>query len=152
MVVVHGPKATRCQRELAEMPVQHVVNESWENGVASSLRAGVRALPEHCRGVLILLCDQPLIEPAHLGRLLDAWVKDPSRIIAAHYGGIHGVPAIFPRRCFDELLNLTGDSGARPLLDAHGDELYTVPLEEAGLDIDTKADFEALLRGKLLSG
>lgn len=152
VVVVHGPKASRCQRELAGMPVKHVVNESWETGMASSLRAGVRALPDQCRGVLILLCDQPLIETAHLGQLLDAWAEDTSRIVVAHYGDVHGVPAIIPRRYFDELLNLSGDSGARPLLDAHREELCTVPLEEAGLDIDTQADFEALLRGRLLSG
>jgi xanthine dehydrogenase accessory factor len=152
VVVVHGPKASSCQRELAGMPVKHVVNENWETGMASSLRAGVGALPDQCRGVLILLCDQPLIETAHLGRLLDAWTEDTSRIVVAHYGDVHGVPAIIPRRCFDELLNLSGDSGARPLLDAHREELYTVPLEEAGLDIDTQADFEALLRGRLLSG
>ena len=152
VVVVHGPKATSCQRELAGLPVQHVVNENWENGMASSLRAGIRALPDQCGGALIMLCDQPLIEIAHLGRLLEAWCEDTSRIVTAHYGGVHGVPAIIPRRCFDELLNLGGDSGARPLLDAHGEELYAVPLDEAGLDIDTQADFEALLRGKLLSG
>jgi CTP:molybdopterin cytidylyltransferase MocA len=152
VVVVHGPKATSCQRELAGMPVQHVVNENWETGMASSLRAGIKALPDQCGGALIMLCDQPLIETAHLGQMLDAWSGDTSRIVVAHYGGVHGVPAIIPRRCFDELLDLSGDRGARPLLDAHREELCAVPLEEAGLDIDTPADFEALLRGRLLSG
>ena len=152
VVVVHGPKAVRCQRELAELPVQHVINDSWENGIASSLRAGIRALPPHCRGVLILLCDQPLIRPEHLHGLLQAWAEDPSRIVAAGYADDVGAPAVFPAHCFDALRALSGDMGARQMLHRHRDVLCTIPMQEAALDIDTQADYEALLRNSLTSG
>jgi xanthine dehydrogenase accessory factor len=152
VVVVHGPKATRCQREIAGLEVENMVNEEWESGMASSLKAGLKSLPPDCPGALILLCDQPLIEAAHLDRLIEAWCEDPSRIAAAHYAGGHGVPAIIPRRYFQELLKLTGDSGAKPLLAAKEGEITAVALEEAELDIDTQADYEALLTRKLSSG
>lgn len=152
VVVVHGPKATKCRRELAELDVRHVDNEEWDSGMGSSLRAGIRALPEDCRGVLILLCDQPMIEAGHLETLIAAWCEQPERIIAAQYGDGLGVPAIFPAAYFDALRRLTGDSGAKPLLTANADEVVQVPLQEAALDIDTQADYENLLTRKLSSG
>lgn len=152
VVVVHGPKATRCQREIADLDLENVVNEAWESGMASSLQAGLRALPPDCRGILILLCDQPLIEVDHLEQLIDAWCEDPSRIAAARYAGGHGVPAIIPRRYFEDLLKLAGDSGAKPLLAARSGEITAVALEEAELDIDTQADFASLLTRKSSSG
>lgn len=152
VVVVHGPKATKCRRELAELKIRHVDNEDWDSGMASSLRAGMRALPDDCRGVLILLCDQPMIEAAHLERLITAWREQPERIAAAQYGDGLGVPAIFPASYFDALRRLTGDSGAKPLLSANAGDIVKVPLQEAAFDIDTQADYETLLTRKLSSG
>jgi len=152
VVVVHGPKATKCRRELAGLEISQVDNEEWHSGMASSLQAGIRALPRECRGVLILLCDQPLVETAHLENLIEAWCAQPERIAAAAYAGGAGVPAIFPARLFDELCRLAGDHGAKPLLESHAADVVTVPLEEAAFDIDTQADYEKLLMRKLSSG
>lgn len=152
VVVVHGPKATKCRRELAGLDVSHVDNEEWHSGMSSSLQAGIRALPPDCRGVLILLCDQPLIESADLERLAQAWCAQPERIAAAAYAGGAGVPAIFPAHLFDEMCRLAGDSGARSLLDTHAADVVGVPLENAAFDIDTQADYEKLLTRKLSSG
>lgn len=150
--VVHGPKPTKCQRELASFTVRHVVNERWESGMASSLRAGISALPGDCRAALVMLCDQPLVGSAQLGRLLAAWAEDPDRIVAAAYGETLGVPAIFPRRFFPELLELRGDRGARAVIEAHRAEVTAVPLPEAALDIDTQDDYAALLTGRAPAG
>lgn len=151
LIVVHGPKATKCQREIAGVPAENIVNEDWQAGISLSLKMGLKRLPEQCRGVLVMLCDQPLIQEHHLEQLIDTWLQNPEGIVAGRYEETCGVPAIFPRRLFDELLALNGDAGARSLLAERHAEVTAIPLEEAAMDIDTQADYETLLREMLLS-
>lgn len=145
VIVVHGPKAKKCQREIETLPVTHVVNDNWESGMSTSLRAGIRALPPQCGAVLVLLCDQPLIGAKELKKLSAAWLKNNNSIIASAYSGIIGVPAIFPAEYFPELLKVTGDNGAKSVIDAHKDKVQSVELPEAGMDIDTQEDYSAVL-------
>lgn len=152
LIVVHGPKPTKCQREIAAIPAVNVVNEDWQAGMATSLNVAIHRLPEECSGVLILLCDQPLIRKHHLEQFIEIWVKDPEGIVAAEYAGTRGVPAIIPRRFFDELRSLHGDNGAKSVIRNHASDVTAVTLEEAAVDIDTQSDYESLLRRKLLSG
>lgn len=145
VVVVHGPKPTKCQRELGGFNVRHVINEHWESGMALSLKTGLRALPEDCTGALVLLCDQPLLRPERVLRLAQVWQRQPERIVASAYAGTRGVPAIFPRRLFGDLRKLTGDRGARSLLEAHAADVVDVDLPEAAVDIDTQDDYASLI-------
>ncbi len=153
VIVVHGPKATKCQREIAGLSVTNIVNEEWQSGgMAMSLKTALDRLPDDCRGVMVLLCDQPLIEDHHIERMIEAWLNEPERIVAGEYDGTFGVPAIFPRRYFKQLRSLYGDKGAKSLLLSNAADVTGIPLEEAAVDIDTQADYEALLRRQLLSG
>jgi len=97
-----------------------VYNDRWEQGIAGSIHAGLHALatiaPE-ADGVLLMTCDQPRLTAAHLHALLDAFTAVKAESIAASfYSGTLGVPAIFPRSVFPQLLELRGDQGARKLL------------------------------------
>jgi xanthine/CO dehydrogenase XdhC/CoxF family maturation factor/CTP:molybdopterin cytidylyltransferase MocA len=145
VIVVHGPKPTKCQRELNSFDVRHVLNEHWEHGMALSLKCGLRALPPEAAGVLVLLCDQPLLRPERVAQLAELWQHEPERIVASAYHGGHGVPAIFPRRLFPELLKLAGDRGARAVIDAHLPEVLEVEMPEAAVDIDTQEDYASLI-------
>ncbi len=146
VIVVHGPKPTKCQRELSGFDVKHVINENWESGMALSLKTGIRALPENCTGALILLCDQPLLRQERVAQLADLWQHQPDKIVASSYAGAHGVPAIFPRRVFAELRKLTGDRGARSLIDGQRENVLEVDMPEAAVDIDTQDDYAALIK------
>ncbi len=121
-----------------------LVNREWREGIASSLRAAVRALPGACDGVLVLLADQPLVAAPALNRLISAWRRRPRRIVASQYEGVTGVPAIFPRWCFSELCALRGDQGARALMMRHADHLTRLALPEAAVDIDQPEDLLSL--------
>ena len=145
VVVVHGPKPTKTRRELSGFDITHVTNESWESGMALSLKTGLRALPANCTGVLVLLCDQPLLRKDRVAQLMELWQHQPDRIVASAYAGAHGVPAIFPQRMFAELLKLTGDRGARAVIDAHPEEVLEVDMPEAAVDIDTQDDYASLI-------
>lgn len=147
-IVVHGPKATKCQREIAEFHATSVVNEYWEYGVASSLKLGIRSLPADASAALIILCDQPLVRAPQLQALIERWTGSREKIVAGAYGGTVGVPAIIPRKFFAELMELAGDHGAKSVLSAHERDVLQVPLPEAEMDIDTQDDYTRILTRK----
>jgi molybdenum cofactor cytidylyltransferase len=119
-----------------------VVNRNWEEGIASSIRAGVERLPGSCNAVMLMLGDQLGVTGADLKRLADAWRRQPQYIVAAQYSGATGVPAIFPRSEFGALLQLRGDRGAQALLRRAPERVITVPLAGGALDIDTPEDLQ----------
>jgi len=118
---------------LVDLPIALVDNVFWAEGVASSIRAGV-AWAEPADSVVLLTCDQVLLDPAHLRALIRA--SEEGRLAASRYDGVLGVPAVFPRAYFPVLLALSGDRGAQPLLEP------AVPVDwPAGArDLDTEAD------------
>jgi len=112
-------------------------------GLSSSIAVGVGAAKTlGVDGVVLMTCDQPALTDAHLHAL----IAEPSEPAGSAYAGRVGVPAYFPARSFDALLNLQGDAGARELLCRE----RSVPNEALALDIDTPADLDRardLLRG-----
>lgn len=112
--------------------VGRVENPSFAEGIASSIRAGVRAAGE--TRVLLMLCDQPLITASHLRALLA--VDAP--VVATGYGGTAGVPAVFAPEVVPELLALEGDRGAKSVIVSH--EAAVVPFEPAAVDVDRPED------------
>jgi len=122
-----------------------VINEGWRSGVASSLTAGIAALLEHGEldGFLVTLVDQPKIGAAALQRLIDAF-DDGHRIVASSYAETIGVPAIFGKEFADELLKLTGDTGAKQFLLDDPDRVTLVEMPEAEMDIDTVNDIDGM--------
>jgi molybdenum cofactor cytidylyltransferase len=146
VVVVTGAHADAVAASLQDYPVELVHNPDWRSGVGKSLADGVRVL--HGRGatgVLVMLCDQPLVLESDLLRLADAWQDAPDIPAAALYHGTAGVPAIFPSTYFEQLTELVGDTGARALL--RGQNACTiVDMPRAAIDIDTAEDIGSLRR------
>jgi CTP:molybdopterin cytidylyltransferase MocA len=138
--VVLGARSAQLAGLLEGLPGKAVINPQWQEGIGSSIRAGVASLPADCAGVLMLLADQAAVTTEDLERLVSAWAEEPSRIVAASYGGRTGVPALFPRRCFPALGMLQGDTGARALLRQDPERVRAVPMPHAALDIDTPED------------
>ncbi len=141
------------QRELISASVAFkdavlVFNENWEKGIASSIHAGLRALDMHPGGlsaVLILSCDQPHLGAHHLLTMLQTFTASPEPVIvASSYADTLGVPAIFPRPVFPQLLALRGDKGARAILLDPPCPLSAVPFTGGEIDIDVPADLEHL--------
>ena len=128
-----------------------VTHARWRDGLASSLTAGLDALgalEQHdggvpSDGVLLTVCDQPLVDATALGQLLTAFTGRAA-IVAAAYAGTVGVPAVIGRDHLDALRVLAGDGGAGRWLRAHPSLITPVPLPAAALDVDTAADVERL--------
>ena len=143
-VLVVGAEWQRVVEECrTEVPFV-VRNERYESGMASSIACGIRSIKPVADAVLILLADQPLITIDHLSSLQEAWLMSPASIVATQFDGTSGPPVIFPASCFDALLTLQGDRGARSIIENNEDTVVKVAFEDAAIDIDTPEDLERL--------
>ncbi len=118
VIVVTGFEAERVGRALAGLPVNLVHNAGFAEGMATSLAAGIAAVPEGVDGAVICLGDMPLIKNDVINALIDAYAPENNRTIAVPvHAGRRGHPVLWARRYFVDLQHLTGDSGARGLLE-----------------------------------
>lgn len=146
VVVVLGADAERIRPRLEDLAVLIVENPQWQEGVASSLRAGVGAITcdaPQARGLIVMLADQPRLPAAHLTRIEAAQRASSRTIVATDYGDHLGPPAYFGRQHFPSLQALRGDVGARELLRAFAVESIAMPAG-AGPDLDSPADYARL--------
>jgi CTP:molybdopterin cytidylyltransferase MocA len=148
VVCVLGANHTVIRESFQSGPATVVVNNQWQTGIASSIHSGLHAIENaapNAVGVMILTCDQPRITAEHLRSLIETFAAQtkPS-ILASTYAGVTGVPALFPRAVFSELLALRGDKGARALLREPSCPLISLPLEGGEIDIDQPGDLPLL--------
>jgi CTP:molybdopterin cytidylyltransferase MocA len=146
VVVVLGAHAELVAPTLQGLAgVTAVVHEGWRAGLASSLAAGVGVLlaGPPCDAVLVTLADQPLVDARALRRLVAAFSPE-RRIVAAGYSDTVGVPALFGWEHAAALAALTGDAGAGSWLRRRRDEVTSVALDAAALDVDVPADVARL--------
>jgi molybdenum cofactor cytidylyltransferase len=150
VVVVLGSRAERVRAPISGRPVLTVLNPDWKSGMASSIRAGVAALlgaePE-IDAVLVAPCDQPALS-AEVIDALAALHRASGRVAATRFCGRNGAPAVFGRGHFERLLALSGDEGARSMLNAGAHEVSTLELPEMALDLDTPADVRRWAGGR----
>lgn len=141
VVVVVGANAGAVTNALHDLRVRTLPNPDWETGMASSLKIGVelveKTLPE---AILVLLTDQPHVSRALLESLIEQARSTHKLIIASQYGDVHGVPILFRPAYFEALKSLTGDTGARKLVQQNPDDVATVSFDEGAIDLDTPED------------
>lgn len=147
IVVVTGHEQTRIRDALAGRQAIFVHNPSYVDGMSSSLRVGVSALPTDIDAALICLADMPWTHPDHIRRIVEAF--DPSRgheIVIPCYRETRGHPVLFSRRLFPDLFTIRGDVGARQVVRKHADVVFQVPIADAAVvtDVDTLAALETL--------
>ena len=116
----------------------------WAQGLSASLRAGLRLVPEICEAAFVFLGDMPDIPPGLPGRLAQAFGPGVAAV-APVFRGEPGHPALLGAELFADTLQLRGDRGARPLMEAQGARFVRLPVEAPGVlyDVDTR---EALLQ------
>jgi CTP:molybdopterin cytidylyltransferase MocA len=146
LVLGHEAEWVRTKARLPDDPrLRIVVHAGWAEGMASSLRAGLEASGD-AEAALVVLGDQPGLDPGTIDRLLAAW-RGGARIAAVAHGGRLTHPVLFDRSLFAALRLLQGDAGARGVLRAHADEVAHVP----GLplhDLDAPPDYDAFVSGR----
>lgn len=145
VVVVLGAHLDAVGEVLAGLAVEIVINHRWAEGIGTSIRAGVEAAKRHRVDAAILaLADQPLVGRRVFDDLLAARRESGRGIIASRYENTVGVPALFARSLFPQLLALPPDQGCKGVILAHAADAVFVACPQAAIDVDTRADYLAL--------
>jgi molybdenum cofactor cytidylyltransferase len=147
VVVVTGFEAQRIAEALRGFDVLSVHNADFAAGLSTSLRAGLAALPADCDAALILLGDMPFVEAGDLEALIAAFAaKDRNSICVPVRHGRWGNPILWGAAYFPEMMRLSGDAGAKRLLEVYRERITEVEAVSYGIfaDIDTPLDLARL--------
>lgn len=147
VIVVTGHQQDEVRAALAGLDVGFVHNPAFAEGLAGSLKAGLAALPQEVPGAVVSLGDMPNVTAGVIDRLAQAFADRPAALaVAPTLLGQRGNPVLLSRALFAEVAKLDGDQGARKLLDAAGEAVEEVALDDPAiaLDIDTPEALRAL--------
>ena len=148
VIVVLGASSNLTTNEITDDEnICKLINDKWSEGISSSIRCAVNFLQQEfplTDGAIILVCDQPFITGALINDLITIQKKTGKPIVASSYSDTVGTPVLFHKSFFPELMNLSGDTGAKKIILQHPDSVVTVPFPEGNIDIDTAGDYEAL--------
>jgi molybdenum cofactor cytidylyltransferase len=147
VAVVTAESTDAIKGELSETSAAVVENGDWQRGLGTSIRCGLRHLRASVpdlEAVVIIACDQPFVEASTVAALIAEQKRSGKPIVASRYAETLGIPALFDRSCFEALLALPDDSGAKTLIESRPDEVAQIKFEQGAIDIDTPADFERL--------
>jgi molybdenum cofactor cytidylyltransferase len=148
VVVVIGHRADLIEPMIIGKDVTVVVNKEYHKGQSSSLKAGMRALPEGVDAVLFLLGDQPLVKTETINLLLGAYDKSAAPIVIPIFDGKRGNPVLFSRETFSRLELLNEECGARTLFNEYAGRVLQLPVDDPYIhfDLDTEEDYRDLLK------
>jgi molybdenum cofactor cytidylyltransferase len=143
--VVLGANADQISKHILDSRIQIVMNDEWQTGLSSSIRAGIRSLPGSVDAAIIALCDQPKIQSSIFDALIDEFQSTQKPIVVCRYEHTFGVPALFSRNYFRQLMSLQGKDGARRIIQEHPDDVASIPFVGGHIDIDTPDDYQRLI-------
>jgi molybdenum cofactor cytidylyltransferase len=147
VIVVTGHERERIEAALAGLSVRFVHNPDYAEGLGTSLRAGIAAVPDSADAAIVCLGDMPQVDAALIDRLIAAF--DPERgalIVVPSIEGRRGNPVVWSRRFFHDLMQIQGDIGARHLIGAYAEAVAEVPVAgvAALTDVDTPESLSAV--------
>jgi len=144
VVVVLGHDADRVERALRLPPNARMVrNPSFAEGQSTSLRAGLAALGGDSEAAVVLLADQPGIEPTDVAAVIEGHRSTGAPIVRARFRGVPGHPVLLSRDLWPDAMTSTGDAGARELIAARPDRVHHVDIDrDPPPDIDTPTDLD----------
>jgi molybdenum cofactor cytidylyltransferase len=148
VIVVTGAAAESVESALGSVPVTIVRNAHWRDGQASSIQAGLAAVPRVAGAALFLLGDQPQVTPQVIRAIVETHAAALQPIVAPLIQGEHrGNPVLFDRSTFADLHALHGDVGGRSIFSQH--PVHYLPWHDVRLllDVDTPEDYRRLLEG-----
>jgi molybdenum cofactor cytidylyltransferase len=148
ILVVLGANERTHREVIEKLPIEIIVNQTWESGMGNSLKAGLSYLlktyPE-MEGVIIMVCDQPLVTEQHLKKLAQEFQFGKNQIVASSYSGLAGVPALFAKSFFGKMLAMGDEHGAKKIINQQADLVGTIDFPEGCIDIDTEEDVRRFL-------
>jgi molybdenum cofactor cytidylyltransferase len=151
IVVVTGSNSLEVENEINGQKVLISYNPDWQKGMGLSVSSGLKRLLldfseiEYC---IISVCDQPYIDANVFSRLIEEQHHTQKGIVASAYAETLGTPVLFAKKYFNDLLIVSGNEGAKKLLQKFKDDVAEISFEEGAVDIDTIGDYEQLIKLK----
>jgi len=146
-VVVLGADKDEIKKTFRADTIPVIHNPEWEKGMASTMQKGLGYLTKYKvpDQIIILLCDQPFVHSGILDALIETQKATGKGIVACKYSETLGVPVLFTKKYYPEMLALKGSDGAKKLIYAHLDDVAEVDFPKGAVDIDTYEDYELLM-------
>jgi molybdenum cofactor cytidylyltransferase len=147
IVVVLGANEGVIRPNISDHQIHITYNPNWQEGIASSIRLGITELQKlepNIKAAILMLCDQPFVDPLLIYQLTERKAENNNGIIACAYKDTLGVPALFDASYFPQLLMLQGKEGAKKLIKAFSHDVLPVAFPLGAIDIDTMDDYEGL--------
>lgn len=147
VIVVLGADAETIKKEIDDPGVSVVENIDWNEGMASSIRCGLKLFTQinHSpEGIILMVCDQPFVTASLLKDLMSVHQQSGKPIVACSYDNTFGPPVFFHHTFFEELLELKGDVGARAIILHHTADVEVIPFPKGTYDVDTETDYERI--------
>ncbi len=154
IIVVLGAYADRIESEISHSLIQIVRNPNWAEGIGASIQIGVKAVcarSEVPEAAILMLCDQPLVSAQVLDRLIEKYQISGKPIVASTYADTIGVPALFGRAFYAQLISLKSNTGAKQLIVQHRSHVEAIAFPEGAIDLDTPTDYQQFLSTRLLN-
>lgn len=148
VMVVLGANADEIANKHQNDQISIVINDGWENGMASSIVAGLSTMIKansEINSIIIAVADQAFIKMSNFNNLIEKHKETGKNIIASTYDETIGTPVLFKKDYFEALLALKGAEGAKKILKQYPQDLETVVFERGGTDIDTETDYNNLI-------
>ena len=147
--VVLGAKSESIQAQLDITDVTWILNKNWKTGMGSSISCAINDLMQlqtDYDGILIMLCDQPLIDSGYINKMISTFKRSGKGIVATAYKSSNGVPVLFHKKYLGDLSKLEGNTGAKKLILDKSKEIVTINPKGKEMDLDTKEEYEQALK------
>lgn len=153
VIVVLGHESKLIQRKVFLGEARVVTNRDYDEGLSSSIRAGIEAVDPESKAVILALGDQPLLSVATIDALVQKYLESGGPVVAPYFRGRRGNPVLFDCKLFPYMKKIEGDRGAKAAIRKHGWKVVKVEVKDPGvlLDIDSEADYQDAL-GELSEG
>ena len=148
-VIVLGAFKKEILANVDVLGIEVVENVNWSEGLASSIRCGLRNVLEtnpETEAVILVLCDQPFLSVEILREIIEKYHRSGQSIVHCSYGDVSGPPTLFHKSLFPYLMELKGGQGAKKVVDMFPDQVAYIDFPKGKLDIDTIADYHQLLQ------
>ena len=147
IIVVLGHRAEEITKTIAAKLVKIMVNPNYQQGMSTSIIAGLNLVDRQAKAVMLALGDQPLVDSQTINQLIDEFYNHDKGIAIPTYQGRRGHPITFAIKYKPKLLELEGDIGGRQIIQYHPDDILEVAVDSESViaDIDTRDDYQSQL-------
>lgn len=144
VIVVLGANEKKHKETIQGYSIDVLNNHQWQKGMGSSIKLGLKFINERfpeSEGVIISVCDQPHLSTAHFVRLCKTFSETEKSIVASSYKDTLGVPILFSRKRFSDLLSIEDTEGAKKIIQIHKNDVTSIPFPLGEIDLDTMEDY-----------